>query len=247
MGKVIRYEACPKCRARGNDNSGDNLACYDDGGSYCFSCGFYSSPRNSNSISNLNKITHYEKAKLPNDFTWEVPTRAWKWLIQFGLPISYWQECTGYSPAEDRLIFRVPYSSHRSNLAFSIGRWVGETKEGKSPRKWYAYGEPHKHAELLGKGPTLVVVEDLISAHKVANAGFQSLPLFGTKFHPCHLYSLLNSDAEVAIWLDKDQEFNVKRQALRLESLINKSVKVIITDKDPKCLNISMIKNEIVI
>lgn len=34
-------EACPRCQARGNDSSGDNLINYGEGlGSYCFSCGY---------------------------------------------------------------------------------------------------------------------------------------------------------------------------------------------------------------
>ncbi len=35
---VVGREACPKCRANGKDNSGDNLARYSDGGAYCFAC-----------------------------------------------------------------------------------------------------------------------------------------------------------------------------------------------------------------
>ena len=38
---VIDREPCPKCQAQGNDNSGDNLARYDDGHGYCFACGHF--------------------------------------------------------------------------------------------------------------------------------------------------------------------------------------------------------------
>lgn len=34
-------EACPQCRKIGRDRTGNNLAIYDDGHSYCFSCSFY--------------------------------------------------------------------------------------------------------------------------------------------------------------------------------------------------------------
>jgi len=34
---------CPSCATKGHDRAGDNLANYDDGHSYCFSCGYYSS------------------------------------------------------------------------------------------------------------------------------------------------------------------------------------------------------------
>lgn len=38
---VVGREACPKCRANGNDNSGDNLARYSDGGAFCFACQYF--------------------------------------------------------------------------------------------------------------------------------------------------------------------------------------------------------------
>ena len=81
----------------------------------------------------------------------------------------------------------------------------------------------------------------MISAHKVANAGstLSATPLFGTKLHPCHIHYLGTSPSlrRAILWLDKDQEFNVRKTALRLESLINKPVKVIITEKDPKAIS----------
>lgn len=40
MANAVAKEPCPDCVAKGNDNSGDNLARYDDGGAYCFACGY---------------------------------------------------------------------------------------------------------------------------------------------------------------------------------------------------------------
>lgn len=34
----VGKEPCPRCRARGEDNSGDNCVIYSNGGKYCFSC-----------------------------------------------------------------------------------------------------------------------------------------------------------------------------------------------------------------
>lgn len=39
MADVAGKEQCPECRKAGNDQSGDNLARYTDGGAYCFACG----------------------------------------------------------------------------------------------------------------------------------------------------------------------------------------------------------------
>lgn len=38
---VLRKEPCPICRSAGRDHRGDNLARYDDGHGYCFSCQTY--------------------------------------------------------------------------------------------------------------------------------------------------------------------------------------------------------------
>lgn len=38
--QVIKKEQCPRCASKGNDNSGDNLVVYADGGKHCFACGY---------------------------------------------------------------------------------------------------------------------------------------------------------------------------------------------------------------
>lgn len=40
MANAIGKEPCPECRSNGGDTDGDNLARYDDGGAYCFACGY---------------------------------------------------------------------------------------------------------------------------------------------------------------------------------------------------------------
>ena len=235
--RVEHYEQCPRCDAIGRDTRRDNVGVYSDGSKHCFSCGWHKFPVGFRQIKELNNGS---KSLLPADFTWEVPSRAWQWVIQYGLPISYWQPFTGYSPAEERLVFRVG-----TPLVFGIGRYLG-TEPGH--RKWYVWGDPHKHCEVVGeatKTTSVVLVEDLISAHKVANANYTAIPLFGTRLHPCHLYYLNHSPnlRTVTLWLDKDQELRVKREALRLESLINKPVNIITTDKDPKAISFVDIAN----
>lgn len=40
MGVVVGHERCPACEAKGQDRSGDNLAIYEDGSSYCWKCSY---------------------------------------------------------------------------------------------------------------------------------------------------------------------------------------------------------------
>tara|TARA_R100000458_G_scaffold58828_1_gene67760 strand:+ start:22 stop:1743 length:1722 start_codon:yes stop_codon:yes gene_type:complete len=43
MSKVIDRDRCPACATKGEDTKGDNLAVYDDGHKYCYSCKYYES------------------------------------------------------------------------------------------------------------------------------------------------------------------------------------------------------------
>lgn len=240
MSKIVSYEACPKCRRNGRDGRGDNLARYADGGAHCFSCKHHEWPKH---YIPKKVEDNVPKGLLPSDFSREVPARAWEWLLSYGLPLSHWKPHCGYSEKDHRLVFTVG-----TPMQFSIGRFVGASSPNEQPpRKWFVWGDCHKHAELVQpsretRNSSVVLVEDLISAHKVAAAGFTSLPLFGTNIFPSALYYLMTSDEDVVLWLDKDQENLVKRKAMGLEGLIGRHVKTITTDKDPKSLSFNEIK-----
>ena len=59
------------------------------------------------------------------------------------------------------------------------------------------------------------------------------------------MYYLQNSNEDIVLWLDKDQELNVKKQAVQLAALIGRNVKVITTDNDPKLLSNEQIKEQL--
>ncbi len=229
---------------------------FSDNDGHCFSCGFHVFPKHYAPKKETNNVP---KSLRPSDYTREIPARCLEWLLQYGLPWSHWKESIGYSPKESRLVFGLEESP--GQLAFSIGRHIPEpgTEYERKPRKWYVWGDSHKHCHVVRQvgellrsddqeecGP-IVLVEDLISAHKVAAAGATAVPLFGTEIHDAHLYYLINENKPVILWLDKDQEQSVKRKALRLESLINQSVRVVTSERDPKLLSFKEINAEITI
>ena len=41
MSEVVEHTQCPDCADRGEDRAGDNLALYEDGGTFCFKCKAY--------------------------------------------------------------------------------------------------------------------------------------------------------------------------------------------------------------
>ena len=252
---MIHYVPCPRCRENGRDRSGDNLVMFSEHNGYCFNCKYCVFPKHYVPRGLKENVNAREKALRPSDYTREIPSSALRWLLQFGLPYSHWRESIGYSPKEQRLVFSV--SQESGDLAFSIGRFISTgnipqpgTSYEREPRKWYVWGDSHKHCAVYGthkddRGGPIVLVEDLISAHKCAAAGFTSVPLFGTEVHPAHMYYLINSDKPVVLWLDKDQEQLVKRKAMRLESLLNRSVRVVTTERDPKMLSFKEINDKL--
>jgi hypothetical protein len=222
----VRYDPCPNCRERGKDSRGDNLSVWSDGGVWCFACGYKRGPPASSIWEEVGESTQEKSSKiLPYDFSVIVPAKAAKWLFQFKMMYTYWKNYIGWCPSEERLVFKVG-----NPTLFSIGRYMGDDL---SIRKWKAWGDTHKYPTPVGDGSTIVLTEDLISAHKVAHVT-EAMPLFGTKIYPCHLEYLRNTGKPIILWLDKDQEDRVMKVANNISTLTGLSVDYIITDKDPK-------------
>lgn len=244
-----------------------------DGGKHCFACHlhvpppwkFPTKPKETNA---------YPKTALPTDFQREVPARAWKWLLQYGVPYSYWQTYCGYSPAEERLIFCVP---NIERVQFSVGRFIepdgnGPGEEvfpqprllpgvlgsqerpasmggaglpaGRRPAKWFAYGDCHKGAHVYGdyrEAQEIVLVEDLISAHKVGVVG-AAIPLFGTRVFDSVVSAIRHIKLPVVFWLDSDQKNGIQKKAAHLSMLTNLPVRYVFTEKDPKLITFDGIK-----
>lgn len=255
MSKFLGYEQCPRCAARGRDTKGDNLAVYEDGSKHCFSCRYHKFPTRYVRKENGDESLRTENKKvLPNDFSREIPARAWKWLLQYGLGVRYWQQYCGYSEKESRLIFTVG-----TPVDFSIGRFIEDERgnppgrggefaldgdTARVPRKWYCYGDAHKTAHIYGDPSTseyIVLVEDLISAHKVGQVT-ACIPLFGTNVFNSVINALRVYRKHVIMWLDNDQRDLAIKRSARLSLLSGCEVRYIFTEKDPKCYSIDKIK-----
>lgn len=233
--KVVKYEPCPKCVGSGRDRAGDNFGRYSDSSGHCFSCGYHEFPKHYYKFMEKEQVKDEEKAVLPSDFTREVPAEGWKWLLQYGLPYSYWKKYVGYSPSHNRLVL-----TFGEPVKFSIGRALEKDK-----RKWRFWGDGHKHVELIGKNDRLydptVLVEDLISAHKVGQVT-PALCLFGTHIHDLALKLLIQEKRPVIVWLDADQYTLLPAKLNRLQTFLDHPVRMIHTEKDPKDYSLDEIK-----
>lgn len=233
MAKFQKYTSCPRCRANGKDRRGDNLALYSDGGGHCFSCRYNKPP--THYVPPVKEVDHV-KAVLPADFTREVPGNAWKWLLQYGLSYNYWKPYVGWSQTHSRLIF--PQGD------FSLGRYIGE--ENRERRKWRVWGNDKQRPCIFGEassGP-VVLVEDLISAHKVGQVA-QAIPLFGTHIWDALVPVLRHLGAPIVMWLDKDQESEARKRATRLTILTGLPVRYVFTKDDPKLLPLNIIQEKL--
>jgi hypothetical protein len=256
MGRVVRFEGCPRCIEAGRDRRKDNLAVYSDGSSHCFAnCGYHRFAKGF--VKKENQSVNENKDVLPFDFSRTIPAEGWRWLLQYGLPYTYWLPYVGYSEATDRLIVTVG-----SPPRFSIGRYIGDDARERARndptfRKWRIWGDRHSHVEVLGEhfteGP-VVLVEDIISAHKVGQVA-TCIPLFGTKVLDSVLKKLIqfkrqaSTDAAgaaqrrpVVLWLDEDQYTLLPPKINRLQTFIGASVRHVRTDRDPKALSLEHIK-----
>jgi hypothetical protein len=230
MSKVIAFEQCPSCADRGRDSRGDNLALFADGGYHCFSCGLHRNARLP--VSKPSQDLDYDKAIVPTDFSREIPGVAWEWLLQYGLGWNYWKPYVGWSEKDSRLVFTVG-----TPMFASTGRFI-PTGGRESKRKWFHYGNPKLRPTLFGDleaAKSVVLVEDLISAHKLGQVGLAT-PLFGTSVPEPLVPILRHLGLPIIMWLDKDQEEHARKRANWLSTITGLPVKFVFTNKDPKAL-----------
>lgn len=233
---VAGRQECPKCPL---DWDKDNLILYDDGSAHCFSCGHHIGPKyftGEKRERNNSKAT----ANLPNDSTTEIPPRALVWLLQYGLSLHFWRPLIQWSAKAERLII-----TPQVGCTFAQGRYFGE-KAGAP--KWKSYGDTHKVAvHLKQEGANtdrIVLVEDVISAHKVSHV-CQALPLFGVAVFPGALTLLKYLGVPAVMWLDRDQDALAPKQAARLNMFTGLDVSYISSSIDPKLLSFDEIKEKL--
>jgi hypothetical protein len=223
MSRVVSRARCPSCAKVGRDRHGDNLAIYDDGGEYCWSCG-YTGPRRG-----LKRPTAAEQPlgdiyPLPYDVDTVIPATALEWLKQFHITYSdIVKNNILWSDSREMLIF--PYDNAWQ------GRYFGK---GDRP-KWFSQGKLDEiiHGFNLKETP-IILVEDIVSCIRIGNTDLPVCCLFGSFLSDKKLLRLLRITDKVIFWLDNDKKRSAMEQALRLQEFGMKAG-VIITDLDPKC------------
>lgn len=70
---VVDKRQCPKCAESGNDNSGDNLAVFDDGHTHCFACGYHTGA--GKAPTKPKELTMFDKVKLIDELEYRPLTK----------------------------------------------------------------------------------------------------------------------------------------------------------------------------
>jgi len=227
---LLHTERCPQCARVGHDRSGNNLAVYSDGHSYCYCCGWLSGSDILSSYLHKNDVKQRQhEVYLPSDCDTTYPAKAIQWMGQYELDkYTMLSHNLLWSEQQQRLIFPV-YDS--KGLQMWCGRYFGQAKEPK----WKIIGDKSKVDYILGVGDKLVIVEDVVSAIKLSKY-YRAMPIFGSfigNIRFKRLKTMLESTDKVFIWLDPDK----RKEAIieqRRASLLGLDCHVIISEKDPK-------------
>lgn len=265
--KFLWHKRCPRCEENGKDRGGNNLAVYSDH-AFCFSCGYtekrglagnarpgwQNNSQTSNSYNKQGAKDSIYCPLLPNDYILSLPLLGAKWISQYGITEKElavnrigWSDNgftigghgnrpqIQYSPCMVFPIFNI-----QGTLLMWQARYFGTEK---SYPKYITRGKPNEILHLLGKGNSVVIVEDLLSAIKVSRVA-RSLPLWGSNPSMVFLNRLSTITNHLVIWLDPDKTTEAEKLRKRVSILFDK-VSVIHSTLDPKEYNDDEIKSRL--
>lgn len=230
MSKFVQHTSCPKCGSR------DNLAEYDDH-VWCFGCKYFKQKNDIHSIRNRlqNQQIHTmgtssfgaNYPRMPSDdttfdLTNDIPIKAKQWILKYGITNQeIEQNNIAYNANSDILIL-----IHTQN--YWQGRCFGNQKV-----KYLSKGD--KPLTIYGNGDTIVCVEDVLSAIKIARLSpdYCATPLLGSSMSLETTQSLSERFKNIVVWLDRDKA----KEAIRISRNLRQrgiNTRVVISPEDPK-------------
>ncbi len=221
MSQFIKLGPCPHCGSK------DNRAEYTNG-FWCFGCSKYESKDDTKSI--RQRVFNKDISKnINNDIistTQEIPMKAMQWLLKYNITLD---EIKRYGIKWEpirKLLVLIQRKNYWQGRNFGFGK-IKYMSSGNKPLTIY------------GKGDKLLVVEDVLSAIKIARLrqeGYCATPLLGSSMSKQAEQQLLKRYENISVWLDRDKAKNAIRIRNRLRSL-GVSSRAIITPLDPKEYN----------
>ncbi len=221
MSQFIKLGPCPHCGSK------DNRAEYTNG-FWCFGCSKYESKDDTKSI--RQRVFNKDISKnINNDIistTQEIPMKAMQWLLKYNITLD---EIKRYGIKWEpirKLLVLIQRKNYWQGRNFGFGK-IKYMSSGNKPLTIY------------GKGDKLLVVEDVLSAIKIARLrqeGYCATPLLGSSMSKQAEQQLVKRYENISVWLDRDKAKNAIGIRNRLRSL-GVSSRAIITPLDPKEYN----------
>ena len=215
MSQFLGHNPCPKCGSK------DNLAEYTNN-YYCFGCGYNKIKNDLNSLrQRLNNKPIIKEFKMITTIK-DIPQKAMKWLLKYDIS------------SEDAIKYKMEWSPLHKVLVLIRSRNYWQGRNFSDGAKYKSQGQ--KPIIVYGKGDKIVLVEDVLSAIKVARLryeGYCAIPLLGSTVSTELEQKLTASKKPVTIWLDRDKA----KQAIKIKNNLKaKSIaaSVVITAADPK-------------
>jgi Zn ribbon nucleic-acid-binding protein len=225
MSNFIAHIPCPKC------NSKDNLAEYDDH-FFCFGCKYTKKKEDVNStrLRALQRDKDKEESVNMLENVREIPKKAMQWLLTFGITQAEIEEYgIKWNPRNEFLV-----------LIDQAKYWQARTFDGRRP-KYMSFGR--KPLTIFGEGDTIVIVEDILSAMKIARlrGEFCSAPVLGSSLAYDMEEQVVGQYKKALIWLDRDKARNSLLISRKLKERGLDS-KIVVTELDPKLYSKNQIK-----
>jgi hypothetical protein len=212
------------------------LATYSDGSAWCFGCHLLVLPSDSGAIhrNETHSQLKEEYVSLQPDLCFDYPGHVVSWLARYGISVGEaikhgWK----YSPYWDQLVFI--FNDEEGNPACVQAR---NFRKG-AKTKYYNQGSPSDVLPIFpslrpGSSETLVVVEDAVSAARIAHTS-PSMPCLGS-YLPSHKLMALKrlKFTRLITWLDSDK-LKESREIAQRAKWLGFDTKVVYTEDDPKC------------
>lgn len=246
MSAFIKHEGCPECGSK------DNVGVWTDG-KYCFGCGWFQP---------VGKLLQFKKKlqsvqhtpitingeinviRLPTDFNFAIPLTQKMWLHKYDLTEKEIRvNKIGWSFMNQYLIFPI-YDKHNTLLMW-VARNFKTDNRANSP-KYITIGKKGNILHILGNYPesnTLVLVEDLVSAIKIARIG-PTMPLFGAILSREQALNISKMYKNIVFWLDKDKHSEAIKQSEKFAHVFD-HVGIVSTPEDPKELRTVEARNHL--
>ena len=213
MSLFKQHIPCPKCGSK------DNLADYTDH-QYCFGCQYYKKKDDLNSLRERLRTRTVVNTSYGIPVVDKIPQEAMQWLLKYDIRQDEIDKYKiKWSPLEILILMMTKSYWQGRNFGFGNQKYKSN---GIKPLTKY------------GKGGILILVEDVLSAIKIARTKkYCASPLLGSSLSKHAESQLVKQYKNIYVWLDRDKASNAVRIRNRLRSL-GVTSRAIISDLDPK-------------